>query len=75
MPMAPRPVGSRNNDQPITVVTETWVSPDLGIVVLSEANDPISGESTRRLTNISRDEPDPSLFQPPADYTIVADSN
>ena len=28
------------------------------------------GESTWRLTNIDRTEPDASLFQPPADYKV-----
>jgi hypothetical protein len=28
------------------------------------------GETTYRLTNIDRSEPDPSLFQVPADYTV-----
>jgi hypothetical protein len=65
------PIGSRGNDRPITAVNETWRSPDLGVVVLSKDNDPISGDSTRKLINITRGEPDPSLFQPPADYTVV----
>lgn len=61
------PVGSRGNDRPITVVNETWMSPDLRMVVLSKDNDTITGDSTRKLINITRGEPDPSLFQPPAD--------
>jgi len=65
------PVGSRGNDRPITVVSETWVSPELRVVVLSKDNDPTVGDSTRKLINITRGEPDPSLFQPPADYTVV----
>jgi len=43
----------------------------LKMVVLSKNSDPRSGESTTRLTNISRAEPDPSLFQIPADYEVV----
>jgi hypothetical protein len=66
------PVGSQGNDRPFSVTFETWTSPDLkGAMVLSKRNDPRSGESTTRLTNISRDEPDPSLFQPPPDYQVV----
>jgi hypothetical protein len=34
-------------------------------------SDPRSGEQTQKLINISRSEPDASLFQPPPDYTIV----
>ena len=34
-------------------------------------NNPRSGEQTLKLININRSEPDPSLFQPPLDYTVV----
>jgi hypothetical protein len=69
------PAGSRNNDRPITGVTETWISPELHAVVLFKQSDPVSGETTRKLTNISRAEPDASLFQPPPGYTIVEDQS
>jgi hypothetical protein len=66
------PAGSRHNDQPITAVTETWASPDLRLPpVLLKHSDPIGGSFTRKLTNISRAEPDPSLFRLPADYTVT----
>jgi hypothetical protein len=41
------------------------------MAVLTRTSDPRRGESTTKLTNISRAEPDPSLFQPPAGYEIV----
>jgi hypothetical protein len=65
------PAGFEGNDRPVTVVSENWVSPELKITVLSTVNDPRSGESTRKLVNIDRSDPDPSLFIPPADYTVV----
>jgi hypothetical protein len=65
------PVGFFGNDRPITTMTETWTSRDLGMTVLNKTSDPRSGESTTKLTNISRTEPDPSLFQPPAGSEIV----
>jgi hypothetical protein len=65
------PAGSRGNDRPITEVHETWISPDLHLTMLSKNTDPIGGDSTTKLTGISRAEPDPSLFLPPADYTVV----
>jgi hypothetical protein len=69
-----RPEGSRlGNDRPITVVSETWTSPDLKVVVLSKQSDPRSGEYTRKLVNITRGEPDASLFQLPADYIMQED--
>jgi hypothetical protein len=65
------PVNFFGNDRPITTVSETWTSPDLKLTVLSKNSDPRSGEHTTRLTNISRAEPDPTLFQVPPDYEIV----
>jgi hypothetical protein len=65
------PEGSMGNDRPITTVTETWTSPDLKAVVLSKVSDPRNGESTTKLTNIVMAEPDPALFQIPAEYSIV----
>jgi hypothetical protein len=65
------PVGSFGNDRPVTVVRENWMSPELLIVVLTKISDPRTGEFTSRLTNISRSEPDPSLFQVPAGYEII----
>lgn len=59
------------NDRPITTVTETWTSPDLKTVVLSKVSDPRNGESTTKLTNIVMAEPDPVLFQIPAEYSIM----
>lgn len=65
------PVGSwMGNDRPITSVNETWTSPELKVSLLTKRNDPRNGETTQRLTNISRTEPDPALFAPPADYTV-----
>jgi hypothetical protein len=38
--------------------------------VLTKHSDPRVGETTYRLINIVRAQPDPNLFVPPADYTI-----
>jgi hypothetical protein len=65
------PIGSIGNDMPITTTAETWMSPELKMVVLSKTSDPRAGDSTMRLTNISLAEPDASLFQVPPDYEIV----
>ncbi|MGH9751250.1 MAG: hypothetical protein ACREA2_00560 [Blastocatellia bacterium] len=64
------PAGKIGNERPIVTVNERWYSPELQTVVLSKNSDPRMGETTYRLTNIVRSEPDPSLFQVPADYTI-----
>ena len=65
------PVGSIGNDKPIVSVTESWFSPELKVVMLSKTSDPRMGESTMKLQNIDRTEPDPALFRAPADYQLV----
>src|SRR3982751_705030 len=64
------PAGQIGNEQPLTITNEEWRSPDLNVLVMTRHTDPRSGESTYRLTNIVRAEPDPSLFMVPADYTV-----
>lgn len=64
--------GAIGNEQPMQIVSERWYSPELKTVVLTRRSDPRMGEHTYRLTGIVRGEPDPSLFQVPADYTVVA---
>ncbi|HUB79110.1 MAG TPA: hypothetical protein VMB03_09955 [Bryobacteraceae bacterium] len=66
------PAGQIGNAQPLQIVTETWRSPDLQVPVMTKRVDPLHGNVTVQLTNITRAEPDPSLFQVPTDYTISA---
>jgi hypothetical protein len=64
--LAPGEVG---NEQPITVRSEQWFSPELRVVIASTHRDPMAGDTTYRLEQISRAEPDPSLFAVPSDFT------
>src|SRR5262245_55904490 len=64
------PAGKIGNERPIVTVNERWYSAELQAVVMSKNSDPRMGETTYRLTNIVRSEPDPALFQVPADYTV-----
>ena len=64
------PAGREGNDQPLTVIHETWFSTALGIPVMSINDDPRVGTSTMELTDIERGEPDPALFQVPQGYTV-----
>lgn len=64
------PAGEIGNEQPIQIVTERWYSPELQTVVMTRHSDPRFGENTYKLTNISRTEPAPALFQVPSDYTV-----
>jgi hypothetical protein len=65
------PKGRIGNDAPITIVTEVWTSSELRTVVSSKRTDPRMGEQTFELTNISRSEPDPSLFTVPPGFTVT----
>ncbi len=59
-------IGNRN---PILVTSESWYSPELQVTVFSRQADPRFGETTYRLSNIRREEPDASLFAVPPGYT------
>lgn len=61
------PAGTIGNEKPLTITVETWRSPELQIVVLSKRSDPRFGETTYKLTDITRGEPNPALFQVPKD--------
>jgi hypothetical protein len=62
--------GEIGNERPIEIVSERWYSSDLQVVVMSRHSDPRLGETTYRLTGLSRGEPDRSLFEVPADFKV-----
>nr|HEV7952868.1 hypothetical protein [Candidatus Acidoferrales bacterium] len=64
------PAGDFGNDRPITSTTESWYSPDLHLTVMYKRSDPREGDVVTQYTGIKRAEPDPSLFQMPAGYTL-----
>ena len=64
------PAGQVGNELPINIVSERWLSPELKVLVMSRQSDPRFGETTYRLTNITRGEPSPSLFEIPPDFTV-----
>ena len=64
------PAGTIGNSQALQTVRETWMSDDLKVAVKTTMTDPRMGTTTMELTNINRSQPDPSLFQVPADYTV-----
>jgi hypothetical protein len=67
------PAGQIGNERAIEIVDERWFSQELQTMVMTRHTDPRSGESVYRLTNISRTEPDHSLFEVPSDYTLRDD--
>jgi hypothetical protein len=64
------PAGKIGNERPIDIVTERWYSQELQVVVYSKKSDPMTGETTYKLTNINRDEQPRSLFEVPVGYTL-----
>jgi hypothetical protein len=64
------PAGAQGNDREFKDITETWVSPELKTMLYRSTQDPRSGTTTDEVTELSRTDPDPSLFQVPAGYTV-----
>jgi hypothetical protein len=62
--------GVAGRDQPLQIVREEWVSPDLHLTVLMTVTGPDGVQSTTRLTNLVRGEPEPALLRVPAGYLI-----
>jgi hypothetical protein len=62
------PAGEFDNELPLEITHEQWYSPELQTVVLMKHNDPRFGETTFRLTNITRGDPAPDLFAEPRGY-------
>jgi hypothetical protein len=68
------PAGGIGNDAPLARTVELWTAivPGLNGLLVREVNDdPRTGKTTRELTNLTRSEPDATVFQPPAGYEIV----
>lgn len=64
------PAGQIGNAQPILITTDKWYSQDLQVEVKTVHSDPRTGTTTTTMTNLSRNEPNPSLFTVPPGYTI-----
>lgn len=62
------PVGFLGNDRILTTVAERCVSHEFGRALLEVVQDPRYGTRTLTLQSITRGDPDPTLFHPPADY-------
>lgn len=69
------PAGLIGNERPIEIVRETWFSKELGMIVLSQTKNPMTGEQTYKLTKLTRGEQPRQLFEVPADYKIVDGAN
>lgn len=69
------PAGAIGNDRAIQIVDERWYSPELQMNIMTKHNDPRMGETVFTVTGVSRANPDPTLFQLPADYQVVNTRN
>lgn len=65
------PAGSMGNDRDIINVSEIWTNQELHLMILQVHSDPRNGETTTKIENLSRTQPDPNLFLPTPDYKIV----
>lgn len=65
------PVGQIGNQKPQPIVKEFWYSPRLGLNLITKRFDPRSGTENFTVENLSLNEPDPKMFEPPADYQVV----
>jgi hypothetical protein len=65
------PAGAEGNERPMQIIDERWYSPDLKTAVKTIHSDPRMGETVFTLGNVSRTNPDASLFQVPADYQVT----
>jgi hypothetical protein len=62
--------GVIGNNQPVVTTREFWYSSDLEINLSVTRKDPREGTQVLQLVDLSRSEPDPSLFRAPADFTV-----
>ncbi len=65
------PAGAIGNEKPITITSERWFSPELGIEVKALRSDPRYGETRISVSHVSETEPDHALFQVPSDYKLT----
>jgi hypothetical protein len=63
--------GKIGNQKPQPIVKEFWYSQRLGINLITKRFDPRSGTQNFIVADLSLNEPDPGLFEPPADYRVV----
>ena len=62
--------GVEGNSQPLSITKEFWFSPDLEVNLSVTRRDPREGTVVIHVVDLSRSEPDPSLFQVPANFIV-----
>jgi hypothetical protein len=66
--------GEAGNERAFDVTIEVWHSNDLQTILLRTTTDPRYGETSYKLTDIQRGEPDPMLFTIPTGFTFMEES-
>jgi hypothetical protein len=62
--------GVVGNTDPLTTMDEYWYSPDLEVNLSITRKDPREGTLVIHVVDLARSEPDPSLFQVPANFRV-----
>jgi hypothetical protein len=62
--------GEEGNSKPFSSTEEFWYSPDLEVNLSVTRKDPREGTLVIHVVDVSRSEPDPSLFQVPANFSV-----
>jgi hypothetical protein len=62
--------GVIGNNQPVVTTREFWYSSDLEINLSVTRKDPREGTQVLQIVGLSRSDPDASLFQVPAEFTV-----
>jgi hypothetical protein len=63
--------GEMGKNAPQVSAHEKWFAPAIGMVIREISEMTGLEQRTKELVEFSADEPDPSLFEPPADYKLV----
>ena len=64
------PEGVEGNDRPITITDDYWHSDELDMNISVKHSDPRHGTQVVVLTQLSREEPDPKMFEVPPNYRV-----
>lgn len=62
--------GVEGNSQPLSITEEFWYARDLEVNLSVTRRDPREGTVVIHVIDLSRSEPDPSLFQIPANFLV-----
>ena len=65
------PANQSGTGQQVVIVDEYWYSSDLSMYMIIKHNDPRTGEQIVAVSEVSREEPQSSLFEVPAKYRVV----